>query len=465
MSEYEYSNRNSQTVARAAAQATYNVAQSVFDSFRDAQARQNQVLNEELRILRVRTNNELSDLRRESTNKLNQAELTFKREIAQQKQDYLGKISELSSEVSKELKLINAEIKGFQSNLSRISKDMASLDSRVIDMETSRMSAQQKASFLLSELQKEINLIVKLHPERYDKVKLANNLMSSIETIKANINEGHFETALSIVTDKVEKAIELRNEMVLLDSYYEQIKLLVKCQLEEFDTIVKYLEDVKVKFEINGVAFEEGLNLTEMSPRNSMGESQFKQINEDIVQIRSIVDLENGMTLEMLKEGNQYLSAVLPQFGSVENGEYIEGSLIEKTKKNLVSQMDMYEKFQKICQVLGKDRGFPVKDYGHIDGDYQHPLVVKMTKDDTEVMMLLSQNGEVIFRVIDEDYNRDKTERIIKEAISSMLDKGDWKYDDSRCDELNTSESVNQIFRERASFQLMKSILEEKKST
>jgi len=329
---------------------------------------------DELRDLERRAR-EASSLR----DRLNKERAKRKSDISKIRNEFNKKVDELNrlnKNLSSELREVNSELLKTKDDINllktEVAKNKEKIQKIIADINKEKETKKELALYWINNLNAQIDMINSLEHEKFKPGEL-NRLITQIELAKKNYESGIYEAAITTLQERYIDAVELFEEVFVLQKEFEELK---SKALENLDELKAILEAQRVvEYELEGERIEVDVDY--------WSEGRLSEIEKEILSLEKEINDKNTST-QRLREILKYQEKLKEELIN----------LSEKAKHNLFMYQARVDSANDIIDILD-EMGFETVDNALLGDDKRKSLFVKFENEsEEEIMVILSPKDD-----------------------------------------------------------------------
>jgi exonuclease SbcC len=392
------------------------------------------------KILNTRNefNNKVSKLNRLNENlskelrDVNSEFLKTKTELKRTKKEFSSKISELNENFSKEIEKVNSEILKTRVDINTIkrevSKNRERINKIISDINREKQEKKELASYWMKNLDGQIEMIKSLEHEKFKPGEL-NRLITQIELAKKNYENGVYESAISSLQERYLDAVELFEEVFILQREFEELK----------EQALKRIADIKVLIEAQRVVDYELEGETIKIETDYWSEGRLSKIEEEVQKLEKEVNDKNTTTERMI-EILEYEDKLIEELTQI----------AEVAKHNAFLYQGRVDTANDIIDIL-EDLDFEIIEDALVGDDKRKPLFLKLENESEEEIIVVASKKKdknvlnIMFDI--ESTNPKFKDRRLEKIIKELNNKG-IKLENFSCTDSETPRNLVNEFKD-----------------
>jgi chromosome segregation ATPase len=302
-----------------------------------------------------------------------------KSDISRIRREFDSKIKELNkinNKLSAELREVNNELLKTKGDIETIKKETQKnkqkINEIIANLNREKKEKKELALFWINNLNAQIDMIKELEHEKFKPNEL-NRLLTQIELARKNFENGMYEAAVSSLQERYLDAVDLFEEVFLLQKEFEDLKAQA---LENLDELKSLLEAQRVvEYELEGQKIEVDVDY--------WSEGRLSEIEKEISSLEKEINDKNTST-KRLREILKYQEKLKEELIN----------LSEKAKHNLFMYQARVDSANDIIDILD-EMGFEAVDNALLKDDKRKSLFVKFENEsEEEIMVILSPKDD-----------------------------------------------------------------------
>lgn len=288
----------------------------------------------------------------------------------------IEKLNRINNNLSFELRKVNSELLNTKADISTLKKEISKTNeklNRVIDnINREKKEKKELALFWINNLNSQIDMINSLEHEKFKPGEL-NRLIMQIEFAKKNYENGIYEAAISSLQERYIDAVELFEEVFILQKEFAELKEEALKKLEKMKILVEAQKEIE--YEISGekikvdVDYWSNGRLSEIKKEAEMLEKKINDKNTTTQELKEILKYEDNLIEELTK-------------------------ISEIAKHNLFLYQARIDSANDVIDILD-ELGFEAVEDALVGDDKRKPLFLKFENESNEeILLVVSQKDD-----------------------------------------------------------------------
>jgi len=387
-----------------------------------------EVDRDELRILEEKAK-EATSLR----NRLNRERNKRKSDISKIRNEFnkkIEKLNNLNKNLSNELKTLNSEVLKTKADIKSLNKEVVKNREKIREIvekiNKEKENKKEIALYWINNLNTQIDMIKSLEHEKFKPNEL-NRIITQIELSKKNFESGIYEAAISSLQERYIDAMELFEEVFVLQREFEDLK----------EKALKKIEDIKVLIEAQRVVEYELEGEKIEVDVDYWSEEGLKNIEKEVERVEKEINDKNTATQRM-REILEYEDKIIEELSQIS----------EKAKHNLFLYQSRIDNANDLIDILD-ELGFEAIDNTLLGDDKRKSLFLKFENEsEEEIIVIVSpkKDKNVLNVMFDVESTNEKFKDFRLQRILNNLNKKGVRIEHFACtDDKNPRNMINEF--------------------